>query len=559
MGMKSVRACVCAAGLAPMLGAHAAWPALGPAQPLVLPAPDAYLIRPSALTVADLDRDGADDVVVQARAFIQGSPSQPDLIRVFVLRSRGDGSFDGATIATLPGFSRQWVPQVMDFDHDGALDILFAFHTGSSSWAAPLTVMLARGVGDGSFEPATPLSFIDGVGRFGEFADIDRDGQMDLMFLDFDRVGLQSGSTSGFLPPVLVRLDTPTCEFLSPTADVCSWVGTVPRAARFADPDGDDDLDVMLQTQRAAPRLELASSLWLYRNLGGGQLAAAVEVPLGRAASDWLAVDLDVSGRDDIVGLGRGSLFVLQDPLGPWPRSFETAARGGDVLRAWRGTARWQFVITARGGGYQPHAAQVVVRAPDGTLTAGPARPIGLWANQAGEAAVGDFDRDGRVDLVAESVEPGRIELRRGVDVFENRPPYHPGRGPFEFELTYPSMRTALSFRVVGTDPDGDAVGYELVAPPPKAARFSLDPVTGEFEYEPRSDMRGSDAFEVRMTDGVASSAPFTVTILDRRAPSPPLQPPPLPQGGGGGGTIDPSWLVALLLARWARRLSAHF
>jgi hypothetical protein len=541
-----------------MLAAHAAWPALGPAQTLALPTPDAYVARPKALAVADLDRDGADDIVVQANLYTPGVWPQPDLIRVFVLLSRGDGSFDGTVIATLPGSSRQWVPQVLDFDRDGELDIVFAFHVFGGSWAAPLTVMLARGIGDGTFAAAAPLAFADGVGRFGEFADVDRDGHQDLLYLEFDRVGLRMGSSAGFLAPTLLRQDDLTCEFLRPTDDVCSWMGIQPRAAHFTDLDGDGDIDVLLQTQRRNPYLEPASVLLMHRNPGDGRFAPAEPVLLSRPASDWRALDLDGGGGADIVALGRGELRTLEDSLGAWPRTFETPARGGDVLHAWRSATRWQFVVTARGSGYQSHAVQVVVRAPDGTLTAGPARPVGSWVYASGEAAVGDFDRDGRVDLIAESQEPGRIELRRGIEVFLNQPPYHPGPGPFEFELLYSGLSTNLSFRVRGTDPDGDAVGFALVAPPPMAARFHFDPVTGDFEYEPRPELRGSDSFQVRFTDGIAMSALFTVTIMDRRAPSPPLQPTPPPLGGGGGGSIDPLLLVAALLARLARRDPAH-
>jgi hypothetical protein len=74
-------------------------------------------------------------------------------------------------------------------------------------------------------------------------------------------------------------------------------------------------------------------------------------------------------------------------------------------------------------------------------------------------------------------------------------------------------------------DPDGDALTYEIVAPP---AHGVLGGVAPNLTYEPEPDFNGADAFRFKVNDGREDSAEATVSITVR-----PVNDPPAVSAGG--------------------------
>lgn len=64
-----------------------------------------------------------------------------------------------------------------------------------------------------------------------------------------------------------------------------------------------------------------------------------------------------------------------------------------------------------------------------------------------------------------------------------------------------------------GTDPEGDALTFEIVSLPTRGTLVLLDADTGAYTYEPHGNAYGADEFEFRVADGELSSAVATVMI----------------------------------------------
>ena len=98
-------------------------------------------------------------------------------------------------------------------------------------------------------------------------------------------------------------------------------------------------------------------------------------------------------------------------------------------------------------------------------------------------------------------------------------------------QLSSPAVVTATGRPVDGlvsvTDPDGPGITLSLVTPPVKGV-VTVDLATGAFSYAPAAGLAGIDTFVIQGTDGLATSAPLTVTIRIT----------------GSGSTIRP-WIVS--------------
>lgn len=558
MGTLATRCAAGLIGLASTLDAGAAWPALGPAQRITLPLPDAYRVETRALAVADLDSDGNADVVVQAGISLAGMPGQPYMTRLFVLLGRGDGTFDATVMATLPGRTVTTEMQIRDVDQDGALDVLFAVYEIPQPYTSPASTKFAKGNGDGTFAVPIAAGFADGTDRIGRFGDLNGDGRDDLLLHQSGSVLTQLGSATGFVPHRTLYTGVTSCVF-APGAHTCDFVGTAPRDSRFGDLDGDGDLDVLVQAQQLTPREVPEQILRLHRNAGLGALEPPLAVPLGMSAFDWQVPDLDHDGDDDLVALGRGTLLVDLDPLAVAAGEQRRAVRGGDLLLSHdRGAAGWSFVIFTESRQHPwPDWVQVVNRAADATLTTGPARPVGSDGESPTQARLADFDQDGRTDYITIDRFDAELVWRQGIEIVLNMPPPAPASGLITLSVPDDQgVAGRLADYVAIADPDGDSIGFELVAAPTRTRWFTFDPVEGEFEYYPDLGTRGDDAFTVKATDGVDTSTTFTVRLRDARPPVPPPPPPPS-NDGGGGGPIDAAALVALLLLGVARYFCA--
>lgn len=311
---------------------------------------------------ADLDGDDRDDLIV-----ITASPSPA----VHVQRNLGGGVF--AAPVAIAGAVGTSAIEVVDFDRDGALDVVtsdssgdvirFMFGDGAGGFAAPVVVPADE----------APAAF--------EVGDLDGDGWNDVVAFD-----AQDDELLIFLALGPRTLGAPTTLPL----------GASTIALELADVDGDGALDVLTLTDQVPA---------LVRRLGNGDgtFRTAVPYPVVATPKRIIAADVDGDGDVDIVvqhslgcGVqrndGDGDFFA--QPLIDRTRS-ETRPllvdidNDGDVdvvgAAEVLGTSDWGAVWVAINNG-------------NGTFAAGRRHVASLdpWA-----VTVGDFDGDTLPDIVA--------------------------------------------------------------------------------------------------------------------------------------------------------------
>ncbi len=144
-----------------------------------------------AIDVGDVDLDGHLDVTVSDTAY--------GALYHFVRPGVFADVVMASGLAPLKGQYVSWGQNLIDFDNDGALDLLVA--TGGLRHVVPWESLLLRNRGDGHFEDARaaagPYFQTRVVGRGSIVGDLDNDGDLDALI------------TSLGGPPVLLRNDSP--------------------------------------------------------------------------------------------------------------------------------------------------------------------------------------------------------------------------------------------------------------------------------------------------------------------------------------------------------------
>lgn len=272
---------------------------------------------PVAVAVADINRDGALDLVAANRS--------DNTLSVY--RGTGTGAFDPLP-RVLPVGRMPYAVIAADLDRDGLVDLATANRLSH-------TVSIYRGLGDGTFERRPDLAV--GTLPVGLAAgDLDGDGTIDL-------------ATSNLAGTVTLLLGRPGGAFERQSPDLP--VGGEPYALLLADFDGDRRIDLITADNEDG-------TISVLRGNGDGTFLPRFTVPAGEGPVHLATADLDADGRLDVVTVNSqdNTVSVL---LGPFADGaavtsaapiLEAALRATPFLLDVNGDGRLDSLIRGRNG-----------------------------------------------------------------------------------------------------------------------------------------------------------------------------------------------------------------
>ncbi len=231
---------------------------------------------------------------------------------------------------SLPGTSSTDI-DLVDVDGDGDLDVFIAEGTASLNGRAD-RLFINEGSGTWTDESVARLPSVLTNSSRSDWGDVDGDGDLDAIIgtVGQERLLLNDGA-GFFVDESLARLPLPPPLLEDITAE-----------ARFADVDGDGDLDILIANENPfVPSPSSGGQNRLYLNLGGGFFSdeTAARLPPRTDQSGGFAVgDLEGDGDLDVIVINRGQECVLiNDGAGFF--TDETGARFPEVSDTSRGAA----------------------------------------------------------------------------------------------------------------------------------------------------------------------------------------------------------------------------
>jgi hypothetical protein len=340
-----------------------------------------------SVAVGDLDRNGHPDLVT-ANAFSSN---------VGVLLNQGDGTFRPATAYAAGGLFSQGVA-IADVNKDGTLDVLVAVRCRDGNDCTGVAGVL-RGNGDGTLRPAA-LYPSGGVAAWSiAAADVDRDGNADLVVANADSnsVGVLIGNGDGTFQPAVTY----------------GSGGGSPRFVAAADVDGDGDVDLAVANRCGVfAGCSADGNVGVLLGNGDGTFQPAVGYAGGIGPVSVAVADVSRDGQPDIVAAHPcngidcrvGSASVL---FGHGDGTFDTA-----LTYTTEGYGTVSVAVADVNGDATPDllaanwcadpcvqgAVAVLLGNGDGTFQ--PARVFPSGALGGRSVAVADLNRDGAPDVL---------------------------------------------------------------------------------------------------------------------------------------------------------------
>ena len=409
--------------------------------------------NPQSVVIDDFDGNGKNDLAVVN----QGSGT------VSIFLGNGDGSFVPST-AYAAGINPRLV-LTGDFNDDGKRDLVVV-DSGTAPGTSGISILL--GNGDGSFRSASFVA-LGSVSISATIGDFNGDGKADLAVVNegSDNISVVLGKGDGtFQAPVSISLDQPGIS-VSPTSIVA----------------GDFNIDGKLDLAVATPNVHDVAVL-----LGNGN--GTFGSPVHYATDDrnfvnninkLASVDLNGDGYPDLVldNLSSNHVTVLLNHGdGTFPSSSSYAAGPepiGIAIADFNGDGHPDVI--AADNAVDGEVALLIGNA-DGTLQAAPLRRSGFAPTSL---ATGDFNGDGRLDLVTiSSVTPAPAGLGTGTVMLGN------ADGTFQAPKIWST--SAISSVAVG-DFDGDGK-LDLVEtnPTPGNGNLSLLLGNGDGTFQPATN-----------------------------------------------------------------------
>jgi FG-GAP-like repeat len=367
---------------------------------------------PDFAQALDFDADGALDL-----GYLIGGAPQFGKGRVVMQLGNGAGGFAPAVALfdTIPRFNRDF--DAADLDGDGDSDLLVSSYSGSFTALDTLEAFLS--IGPGVFGPAQTSAAGNALDQV-ELADLDLDGDLDAVATG---VKFTSSMPNGGLS---VMLGGPAGSFAA--AQQYS-LGNC-EALDSADIDSDGLPDVVAGTSDSQT-FPANARLRLLRGIGGGVLQPSGEWPLTHGVSGLAVADFDRDGDFDVAVAGLDSASGLS----AWGH------HAGD------GSGGFSLAQSGQPGPFVHDLAALDVDA-DGSadLVLKSMGSLSVWSHAAGafgperrhmssrnevRIAHGDFDRDGRIELVLPYASVSLPETQHLVVLHEIAAPLPQGGAPF--------------------------------------------------------------------------------------------------------------------------------
>ena len=324
--------------------------------------------RPTyALTAADFNGDGRPDL-----AAVSSSTVYPG---VAVLLASGNGTFVTPLVSTAG--TAPIAATIADFNGDGIADYAAADATAN-------TVDIALGNGSGTFAAPTLIGVGSGPTDVVS-GDFNRDGKIDLAVANYNgstgtTVSILYGAGNGsFAAPLTVTIGT----------------GTGPYAMTTTDLNKDGITDIAVTADSNAVYL-------IYGSTSGTPLVQSAALPASTNAGGIAAGDFNNDGRVDlaVTSIGLNSVVVLTQTTNGGFAVSSTQAVGSSPQAIAVADFNADGNLDLAVGNYGTGTVSILLGSGFGTFAAAPNLTPGT---QPAAIVTGDFDGDGKTDLAVAS------------------------------------------------------------------------------------------------------------------------------------------------------------
>lgn len=361
---------------------------------------------PSAVAVADFDRDGHMDFAVADAG---------DAGCVTILFGNGDGTFRTGPSYAIGGGSGPTAITTGDFNQDGITDLLLNNFADFAGETPQLRLLL--GNPDGTFQAPLVITYSANTHPTAVVAaDLNGDGKLDVVAANLDLGGngdasftvLLGNGDGTFGPPM---------ETFSPAFPDNVAVGDLNQ-------DGKPDLIVAANTETD-----------IYLGNGDGTFQLSASYP-GHEVFSVAVGDFNGDAKPDVAAsVLNGVEVLLGNGDGTFAAPVQYTTGGGDGVLTLADVDGDGLLDIVGAAGNQ---LSVLLGNGDGTFGAALTRTKGVGSGLA-SIATGDFDQDGKIDLVTAD------QLSLDVAVYLNRTIAVPKATVFPTKLTFGAQKTGTT------------------------------------------------------------------------------------------------------------------